>query len=62
MRSRAQEDRLMFGMSLVLAIISLVRRSRPRTVAGRDDAPAADQFLIVPLRIHILKTPRPGDG
>ncbi len=46
----------MFGMSLVLAMsLSFVDLGREPSQAATT--PVADQFLIVPLRIHILKTP-----
>ena len=48
----------MITMSFALAMSFSFVDPAPRTAArSQADPPAADQFLIVPLRIHILKTP-----
>jgi len=47
----------MFAMSLVLAMSFSFVDPCPELVRVAMDPPAADQFLIVPLRIHILRTP-----
>jgi hypothetical protein len=47
----------MIFMSIALALQLLFVEIGPEPPPVAVDAPAADQFLIVPLRIHILKTP-----
>jgi hypothetical protein len=47
----------MITISLVLAASLSLVDPGPELPQVAADAPAADQFLIVPLRIHILKTP-----
>jgi hypothetical protein len=48
----------MIGFSLVLAIGLSFIDEAGELAQERAQAPAADQFLIVPLRIHVLKTPK----